>query len=57
MEQIDEIKSSYKNQNQESSREVSTYNFDTNIWYMTLSSIVLTILIIVLLSIKWKDNK
>ena len=59
MEQIDEIKSSYKNQNQyqESSQEVSTYNFGTNIWYITLSSVVLTILIIVLLLINWKDNK
>jgi len=42
--------------NQENIPEVTTYNFDTNIWYISLSSVVLTFLIIVMLLIKWKES-
>ena len=42
-------------QDQENIPEVTTYDFDTNLWYISLSSIVLTFLIIVMLVIKWKD--
>ena len=55
-EQIEKIKLPYKKQNQENIPEVTTYNFNTNLWYISLSSVVLTFLIIVLLLIKWKDS-
>ena len=39
------------------SPEIKTYNFDKNMWYISLSSIILTFLIIILLVLKWKDSQ
>jgi hypothetical protein len=35
--------------------EIKTYNFDKNMWYILLSSIILTFLITAMLIIKWKE--
>jgi hypothetical protein len=40
----------------EKNMPVTTYNFNKNLWYISLSSTVLTFLIIILLVLKWKDN-
>jgi hypothetical protein len=39
------------------SPEIKTYNFDKNMWYISLSSIILTFLIIILLVLKWKESQ
>ena len=39
------------------SPEIKTYNFDKNMWYISLSSIILTFLIIILLVVKWKESQ
>jgi hypothetical protein len=43
--------------NLNSSPEIKTYNFDKNMWYISLSSIILTFLIMILLILKWKEVK
>jgi hypothetical protein len=42
-------------QNLEMMPEVTNYDFNSNLWYISVSSVILAILIILLLYSKWKD--
>ena len=55
-EQIYKILNKKNIQKPEQEITINTYDFSKNLWYISLSSIILTFLIIVILVLKWKDK-